>query len=194
MNSTRVLAVAAAAVLVAAVAAPAEEKAPMAPKPAPEMAQLKAFEHSFTCTGQADASPFGPAHATSSRVHAHSSLGGFWVSGMVQENKTAENPTAMEGMFHMTWDTGNKRFLMLWVDNGGGWSQETSPGWNGDTMVWSGEGWMGGQKLTSRDTFTKKGEETLEHSWELNLNGTWTPLGHETCTAAAPAMHHMMKH
>ena len=194
MNSTRVLAVAAAAVLVAGVAARAEEKAPAAPHPAPEMSQLKAFEHSFTCAGQADASSFGPAHATSSHVHAHGDLGGFWVSGMVRETKTAATPTPMEGMFHMTWDPGKKQFMMLWVDSSGGWSQETSPGWNGDTIVWTGEGWMGGQKLESKDTFTKKGAEALEHSWELNLNRQWTPLGHKTCTVAAAPEGHMMKH
>jgi hypothetical protein len=193
MKSTPIFAVAAVAVLVASVAAHAAESAGP-PKPAPEMAQLKPFEHSFECTGQADASAFGPAHATSTRVHAHGDLGGFWVSGMVRETKTAASPMPMEGMFHMTWDTAHKQFLMLWVDSGGGWSQETSPGWAGDTMVWSGEGWMGGQKLTSRDTFTKKAGETLEHSWELNLDGKWTPLGHETCTVAAPTAHHMMKH
>ncbi len=194
MNSTRILAVGAAAVLAAGVAARAAEQAAPVPHPAPEMAQLKPFEGSFACTGRADASPFGSAHATSSKVHAHSALGGFWVSGMVTETKTAATPMPMEGMFHMTFDPAKKQFMMLWVDNGGGWSQETSPGWNGDTIVWSGEGSMDGKTFASRDTFTKKGAETLEHAWELELNGTWTPLGHETCTATAAPVHHMMKH
>ena len=192
MTSTKFVAVAAAVLLCGAAAHAAENAGP--PRPAAEMAQLKPFAHFFACTGQTDASAFGPAHATATRVHAHDDLGGFWVSGMVREDKTAATPMPMEGVFHMTWDGANKQFLMLFVDNSGGWSQETSPGWNGDTMVWAGDGWMGGKKYSSRDTFTKKAAGALEHSWELNVDGTWTPLGHETCTPAAPPAGHMMKH
>jgi Protein of unknown function (DUF1579) len=150
-------------------------------KPAPEMAKLKTFEGRWTCTGQMDAGAFGPARKTTTRVTAHSDLGGFWVSGRVVVEKTRDNPVPMEGMFHQTWDRANKRYLMLWVDSGGGWSQETSPGWEGDTITWTGDGWFGGQKAGERDGFTVKPDGSLVHTMAVEMNGQWTPLGEETC-------------
>src|SRR6185369_8425303 len=99
----------------------------------------------------------GPAHKSTSHAKFHRDLGGMWLSGMAQEAATKENPHAYEAMVHMTYDTAAKNFLTIWVDNLGGWASQTSPGWDGDKMVWLGDGSMAGKKLVSRDTFTKKG-------------------------------------
>ncbi len=162
--------------------APSKAAAQGAPHPAPEIAQLKPFEGRWSCSGQMNASPFGPAHPTITSVMAHSDLGGFWVSGRVVESKTAESPMPIEGMFHQTWDPGAKHFLMLWVDNMGGWSQETSPGWQDGTIVWTGEAYGDGQKMGTRDSFTQKGAGELLHTMALNTGGRWVTLGEETCT------------
>ena len=161
--------------------------APAAVKPAPEMAKLKPFEGRWECTGQMDASPFGPAHKTATRVTAHSDLGGFWLSGRVVEKKTAESPMPIEGMFHETWDPGAKQYLMLWVDNTGAWAQQTSPGWSGATIVFTGDGWGGGQKFGMRDIFTFSGPGEMAHGMEVNATGQWAPMGRETCRVVAEA-------
>jgi hypothetical protein len=99
----------------------------------------------------------------------------------------AGKPT-MEGMFHMTYDPGPKQYVMLWVDNMGGYSQETSSGWEGDKIVFTGNSAMGGKQVPTRDTFTKSGDGSLKHDWEGQMDGTWTSMGSETCKkAAAPA-------
>src|ERR1041384_5649538 len=54
-----------------------------APRPAPEMAQLKAFDGSWTCEGTMAASPFGPGGKMTSTVRSRTELGGFWQSGTV---------------------------------------------------------------------------------------------------------------
>ena len=187
MKSTRACAVVAAAVLMIGVAAHAQQQGSSAavPRPAPEMAKLKAFEGKWACTGQMDASPFGPAHKTATNVTAHPDLGGFWLSGRVAEAKTAESPMPMEGMFHQTWDPGSKQYVMLWVDNTGGWAQENSAGWQGDTIVWSGDAWAGGQKAGMKESFTFKGAGEMLHTMEINMTGQWLPLGQETCRAVA---------
>jgi len=187
MRDMRFVAVTAAVVLLTSGAVRAEEKAAAAPRPASEMAQMKVFESKWSCTGSVNASPSGPAHRTVATVYGHRDLGDFWVSGRYHESKTPESPVPLEGMFHMTWDPGAKRFVMLWLDNTGGWAQETSPGWVGDTIVLTGEGWFGGQKLGERDTFTRKGTAELAHTYDLNMNGQWTQFGQETCTPAATA-------
>jgi hypothetical protein len=154
------------------------------PKPAPEMAQLKYFAGTWSCEGDVPAGPMGPSHKSHSTVSIHSDLGGHWYSGTVHETKTAGNPSPMSGIFHETYDAANKQFLLMWVDNTGSWSTETSPGWDGDKIVYTGEGVMGGQKIPGRDTFVKKGEPELIHTAEMSMAGEWTTMVVETCKRA----------
>lgn len=95
---------------------------------------------------------------------------------------------AMEGMFHITYDPGPKEYVMLWVDNMGGYSKESSSGWEGDKIVFSGTSAMGGKQMGTRDTFVKVGK-SMKHDWEGQMDGTtWASMGSETCNrVAAPA-------
>jgi len=168
-----------------ALAQGAAEKKPALLKPASEMSQLKFFDGSWSCSGEMMPAPGAPAVKTRSSVKSHSDLSGFWQSGIVKSSAVGMPP--FEGMFHMTYDTAGKQFLMLWVDNMGGWSQETSPGWEGDKIVFTGEGVMNGQKMGARDTFTRNADGSLKHVPELQSGGNWMPAGEETCKKAAPA-------
>lgn len=155
------------------------------PTPPAEMSNLKkTFDGNWTCEGKAEATPFGPAGTMKGTVKSHTDMGGFWQSGMVKSTM-AGMPGAMEGMFHMTYDPGTKQYVMLWVDNMGAYSHETSTGWQGDKIVFSGDMSMGGKKMTVRDTFTKGADGSLTHAWEGQIDGKWTPLGSETCKKAA---------
>jgi hypothetical protein len=164
-----------------------EGAAPAMPKPAPELAQLKWFAGTWRCQGDVPASPMGPARKSRSTVTIRPDLGGFWYTGVVREDKTPDHPNPMRGMFHETYDTGKKQFLLLWVDNYGGWATETSRGWDGDQRVYEGEGAMGGRKMPVRDTFVKKGEGQMSHRAEMKMDGGWTTLGDEVCKKAASA-------
>ena len=155
----------------------------MAPKPAAEMASLKFFEGSWSCAGEGAMEPGGPTMKMTSSVKIHSDLGGFWQSGMVK-GTTAGMP-AFEGMFHTTWDPGTKQYVMLWVDNMGGWSEERASGWNGDTLVYTGAGNMGGMKMGARDTFTRKADGNLGHASEMQVKGQWVKMMEETCRKSA---------
>jgi hypothetical protein len=172
MNSVMV----AAAVLVLAVP-PA--RAQETPKPSPEMAKLDFFKGNWTCQGKVNESPMGPAGTMNSTARVQSDLGGFWQSGSVKGTMAKMPP--FEGIFHVTFDPDAKQFVMLWVDNMGGWSRSTSSGWQGDKLVYEGDAHMPGQKPTkSRDTFTRSGG-TMRHAWEMQVNGKWMELGDETC-------------
>ncbi|PYQ23041.1 MAG: hypothetical protein DMF81_10035 [Acidobacteria bacterium] len=156
------------------------------PRPAPELAQIKFFAGTWSCEGNVPASPMAPARKTRTTVAVHADLGGFWYSGTVREEKTAENPHPISGMFHETYDPANKQFMMLWVDNMGGWATETSSGWDGDKIVYTGEGVMAGQKIPGRDTFVKKGPAELIHTAEMSMNGQWMTMVEESCKKAPP--------
>ena len=149
------------------------------PKPAPEMSQLAYMEGAWTCAGKMLESPMGPAGTMTSTADIRKDLNGHFQSGTIKGSMP--NMPAFEGRFHATYDAGMKQFVMLWVDNMGGWAQSMSSGWKGDTMVYEGDTHMAGQTMKSRDTFTKSGPASMKHSWEMQMNGKWAPLGEETC-------------
>ena len=150
------------------------------PKPAPEMSQMAYFEGSWTCDGKMMATPMGPAGTMKSTADIRKDLNGFFQTGTIKG--TMANMPPFEGRFHVTYDSGAKQFVMMWVDNMGGWSQSMTPGWTGDSLVYEGESHMAGQTVKGRDTFTKAGPTSMKHSWEMQLDGKWMPAGEETCT------------
>lgn len=150
------------------------------PKPAAEMAQLAFLDGNWTCTGKMFETPMGPAGDMTTSAMIRKDLNGHFQTGTVKGTSKVLPP--FEGRFHATYDPGKKQFVMLWVDNMGGYAQSTSSGWNGDTLVYEGEGHMGGQTMKSRDTFTKKGPAAMQHTWDVEVNGKWVQAGDETCT------------
>jgi hypothetical protein len=151
------------------------------PKPAPEMAQLKVFEGNWSCEGNSPAGPFGPAHKTRTALQTWLDLDGFWYRSAVTEFKTEENAHPVKGVSYMGYDGANKQFLLVWVDNFGSWATETSPGWKGDTSVWTGEQNVKGERTSSRDTFVKKSATEMTHRFDLGIKGEWSVIVEETC-------------
>jgi hypothetical protein len=186
MNTRRtvgILLVAIVALLAPCVTAQAAPDA--APRPAAEMANLKYFDGNWTCEGTAEGSPLGPGGKISSTVKSYPDLGGFWQSGMI---KSSMGPMTMEGTFHMTYNPSAKHYVLIFLDSTGAYGQETSMGWEGDKMVFSGPMALGGQEMTVRDTFTKVGTTSMKHDWEAQMDGNWVRLGTETCQRpGAPA-------
>ena len=158
-----------------------------APKPAPEMSNIKYFSGSWTCSGDAPASPFGPAHKTKSSMTLKSDLDGFWYDGMMTEMKTASNTHPVKGMMHVGYDSAAKQYVMVWLDNFGSWATEMSPGWQGDTMVWTGDQMLMGEKAAAKDTMVKKSDTEYTHKFELQTKGQWGTIVDETCKKAGAA-------
>jgi hypothetical protein len=183
MKKMRSLVAGIAAALLVAVTARAQEP----PKPAPELAQLNVFEGTWLCQGNSPASPFGPAHKTRSALQTRLDLDGFWYTSALTEMNTPENPHPIRGVSHLGYDGVVKQFLMIWVDNFGSWALETSPGWQGDTSVWTGDQYLMGEKVGARDTFAKKSLTEITHRFDLNMKGQWSLVVEETCKKQVPA-------
>jgi hypothetical protein len=181
---TAALVAAAFAAMVPAAFAQADKKAekPMMapPKPAAEMSNLKFFDGSWTCSGEGAMEPGGPMMKMETSVMSHTDLGGFWQSGTVKGKPMGGMP-AFEGMFHMTYDPATKGYLMMWVDNMGGRSEERSSGWSGDSIAFTGESAMGMEKMGSRDTFKKNADGSMVHTGEMQAGGQWVKMMEETC-------------
>lgn len=153
---------------------------PELPKPAPEMEQLAFFQGMWTCEGKMNDSPMGPGGAMKSTADIRNDLNGFFQTGTIKGTMAKMPP--FEGRFHTTYDPGSKSFVMLWVDNMGGWAQTTSQGWKGDAMAYEGDMHMGAHTMKGRDTFTKAGPATMKHTMEVQMDGKWMTMGEETCT------------
>lgn len=151
------------------------------PKPAPEMANVKYFEGTWSCSGDSPAGPFGPAHKTQSTLTLKPDLDGFWLAGNVSEMKTASNANPVKGMMHITYDPAAKKYVFLWVDNTGSWATEMSSGWEGDTMNWGGDQMIMGEKATAKDVFTRKGNKEFTHSFDLTMKGKTHRIVDEVC-------------
>jgi hypothetical protein len=146
------------------------------------MAQLAVFDGSWTCEGTMSASPLGPVARMTSSVRTQRDLGGYWQSGVVRGRSAGQPP--FEGRFHMTYDAAARRYVMLWFDSTGGWSQTTATGWDGDTMVFTGESVMGGKRMPTREVFKRLTGGALGHRSEAQMDG-WKTLGDETCKKVA---------
>lgn len=113
----------------------------------------------WTCKGQVAASPMRPAHSSETDVDIAKALDGYRPSLHLQEKKTADNPHPFEGVSHWGYDPGRKLFVEHWVDSSGAYSEQTSAGWNGDTIVFAGD-LLGG---------------------EVQLDGEWRTTVKDTC-------------
>ena len=66
----------------------------------------------------------------------------------------------------------------------GGYGMASSPGWEGDDFVWTGDAWMNGQKAPYRQTFTRAKDGSISEQWEIQIDGQWKKLTSGTCKKA----------
>ena len=151
------------------------------PKPAPEMSSLQYFAGTWSCSGDSPAGPVGAAPKTQSTLTHKRALDGFWYDGMMKEMKTASNPHPVNGMLHVGYDAGSKQYVQIWIDNFGSHAMQMSPGWEGDTITYTGEQDVMGEKATAKDTLTKKGANQFWHKFELTIKGEAHTIVEETC-------------
>jgi hypothetical protein len=158
-----------------AFAARAEEKAAM-PKPPEQLSAEKWFAGSWSCKGKAFASAMGPEHPTATRLDFKMELGGFWLQvkgtitgGPMKGKEAFEGFASWDGSQHVRYDF-----------HSGGMSKLTSKGWEGDKIVFEGDGTMGGNKVSLKHTITRKGETSWDSAFEIDGK----PAIQETCTKA----------
>jgi hypothetical protein len=152
------------------------------PKPAAELDQMKIFLGKWKCDGKAFASPMSPTeHGLKATAEGKLEVDNFWQSFTYEEKKTKEHPGLK---VHGFWgfDQGAKRFVRAAVGNHGEWDTASSPGWEGDNLIWTGElsGPMG--RIAFHHRFTKKGDKEWVHFLEIRTpDGKWIPAEEVTC-------------
>jgi hypothetical protein len=163
-------------------AATAPATPPPPPKPALELDQMKFFLGKWKCDGKAFASPMSPTeHGLKATAEAKLEVDNFWQSFTYEEKKSKEHPgLKVKGFWGF--DQGSKRFVRAAVANHGEWDTASSPGWEGDNLIWTGElsGPMG--RIAFHHRFTKKGDKEWLHFLEIRTpDGKWAPAEEVTC-------------
>jgi hypothetical protein len=163
----------------------AEAKPPAmtAPKPGPELDVLKPIAATWSCDGKAPAGPMGPAHSYKSTVNNKWDLGNFWIWSEYQVKKSKENPMAFSAKGWIGWDSANKHYVWAGVDDTGGWISLTSKGWEGDKLVFDGDGMGMNGKTKMKFTITK-GKTPNEITFEAasqSAKGDWEAPSSEAC-------------
>jgi hypothetical protein len=152
------------------------------PPPAPELQQLGVLVGSWKCEGKQNATElFGPAHAVMTEFELKATLDGSWYTFHWTERKTKENPTPMRLSEFWGYDAVAKRLTREFVFDGAGRGSQSSPGWEGDKLVFTGELVMGPQKVGVRQTFIKKGDRRVDDLVEVKTADKWIELGSDRC-------------
>ena len=159
--------------------------APAMPALPAELSQYDFFLGTWSCSGKAFASPMGAEHATTATLHVVKAVGGRWVHLTYDEDKSAANPAPFHAGLYWGYDAGKKVFVQNCVDVFGGYCQQTSAGWSGDSFVFEGAGVSDGQAGKFRDSLTRKDASTVMHAGEAQgADQRWAKTDEETCHKA----------
>jgi hypothetical protein len=158
-------------------------QAPKAPqgavsRPPAELSQLRTFVGTWTCDGKSPAVQGAPERRVRATVKIAPDLDGFWYSVRYEEAESG----GLRGQAYWGYDPAARHFVETAIDNAGGVGSSTSPGWQVDRFVWTGDVVLEGSRTSVRDTFSKRGPEIL-HSSEAEIDGKWTLVLQETCRA-----------
>jgi hypothetical protein len=89
---------------------------------------------------------------------------------------------AIDGTDYMTYDPTIKQWVSIGVDSGGGYGMQSSPGWQGNVMTWTGKSLDGS---TFTDVITKNSEtQTTDQSTVTDAQAHTTKTT-VTCTKAS---------
>jgi hypothetical protein len=129
-----------------------------APKPAPELQQYKMMIGNWKCQGKG--TMMGKEMKMTGSYKAAWDLDNYWVVAHL-ESKAAGMPGSLKGTDLYSYDATNKMYIVMSVDNMGGWAMAKSKGWEGDKQEWAGKGTMMGKEQDMKYTVTKKGDKEI---------------------------------
>ena len=124
------------------------------------------FVGHWICEGAQQTSPTGPGAAFTDRFSFGMALRGSWLIYHIDQLKgPVKGKQTLIGS--STWDANAKVHVRRDMNIGGSRMDVTSPGWDGDKLVYTGYMIVGDQKLPVKHTFTRKGDATYDSALEV---------------------------
>ncbi|WP_345680753.1 hypothetical protein [Yinghuangia aomiensis] len=141
-----------------------------------ELAQLQYFQGAWKSNGSRQGKP------VIMTICALPKNDGFWLVLDLAEKRTSANPNPMSGQYYWGYDQSSGKFTAEWFDNSGGRISQTSPGWSGDELVFTGTATSGAVTVPFRDIFVRKTTTEYYHRGEIDFGQGWAAADEETVT------------
>lgn len=126
----------------------------------------KWFVGNWICEGTQHASPMAPGVKFIDRFSFRMALRGSWLIYHIDQLKgPVKGKQTVIGS--STWDTNAKVHVRRDMNIGGSRVDVTSPGWDGDKLVFTGYMIAGDEKLPVKHTFTRKGDAAYDSALEV---------------------------
>ena len=126
----------------------------------------KWFVGDWICEGTQHASPVGPGAKFTDRFSFNMALRGSWLIYHIDQMKgPVKGKQTLIGS--STWDANAKLHVRRDMNIGGSRVDVTTPGWDGDKLVFTGYMITGEERLPVKQTFTKKGDAAYDSALEV---------------------------
>lgn len=119
--------------VVLAANAPTIESTPAPAAPKPDFSKLMFLTGNWTCTTKSSRRP--SAFTTTSTTTMDPS--GYWMMTKSVQHKTSWTRTDFAGVDMVTYDSDAHRWVDVFTGDEGSYNVSTSPGWTGDSVVWT---------------------------------------------------------
>ena len=144
---------------------------------------MKPFEGAWKCETKFAANAFGPGSPevmAKSSVKFKKDLDGFFYKGEYEIKKQKGVEMPMKGLFYIGYDPGSAQVIVTGVDTTGGLG--TGAGKiEGESVTYTGEQYMMGMKMKTRETMTKKSPKEGYHKLEVDMGKGFVTVGEDTC-------------
>ena len=144
---------------------------------------MKPFEGSWKCDTKFAPGAFGPGSPevmAKSSVKFKKDFDGFFYRGDYEIKKQKDVPMPMKGTFYIGWDPGSQQGIVAGIDSTGGLGTGAGKIVDG-VATYTGEGYMMGMKLKTRETMGSKGPKEGFHKLEIDMGKGFTLMGEDNC-------------
>ena len=144
---------------------------------------MKPFEGSWKCETKFAANALGPGSpetTAKSSVKFKKDLDGFVYRGEweIKKQKGIEMP--IKGILYLGFDPGSMQVIATSDDNVGGIGMGAGK-ITGDSVTYTGEQYMMGMKIKSRETMSIKGPKEAFHKLEMDMGKGFMTFDEDTC-------------
>lgn len=139
------------------------------------------FVGRWICQGTMRISPAEPAARFTDEFTFSMVLGGAWLTYHIDQTMgPVKGKETLIGS--MTWDANAKVHVRRDMNMGGSRVDATTPGWDGDKLVFTGHMVVGDEKVVIKQTFTRQGGAAFDSALEVTgADGTQVEVEQATC-------------
>jgi Protein of unknown function (DUF1579) len=137
------------------------------------ISSLAYFQGAWSCSGHF----FKVDRNIAADVTFRPDLNGSWLAVRHDDRP----PNQFHAMELWGFDATAKHYVAVIADSGGGVRLFTSPGWTGDSFIWTGDGFPSRQNGAQRFTFEKKNPREFVMTYHVLQNEEWKPVDTLAC-------------